>query len=393
MPSQVCTFSLGVEEEYQIIDPQTRALYSLAEPILHEASNEVGQDVQPEIHLSQIEIATPVCQTLMQVRRELQRLRCAVIKAAACFEKEIAAAGSHPFVRWQDQLMMPKKRYLVLEQRYQQFVREQSIFGCHVHVGVSDRETAIQVINHARIWLSPLLALTANSPFWWGTETGYASYRVAAVYAKWPQSGPPQLFSSLADYETLIRTLITMKSIEDARNLYWDMRVSERFPTVEIRVMDQCTTIDDAVMVAGLARALVHTCSEHVAQGVAVPQVRQEVLRFAHWQAARYGLAEELIDVRAGCAIPAWEMIERLLAFVRPALQAHGDWEEVSRLVDQTVRQGGGASRQRAIYQSTGSLQAVVDFVVAQTAAEVMEGAVLQQINSSGRIEPKDEKK
>jgi carboxylate-amine ligase len=374
MPSQTCVLSLGVEEEYQIIDPQTGALYSLAEPILHEASKEVGQDVQPEIHLSQIEIATPICQTLMQVRRELQRLRRAVIRAAAHFEKEIAASGSHPFARWQDQLMMQKERYLALERRYQQFAREQSVFGCHVHVGISDRETAVQVVNHARIWLSPLLALTANSPFWWGTETGYASYRAAAVYAKWPQSGPPQLFSSLADYEALTKTLITMKSIEDARNLYWDMRVSETFPTVEVRIMDQCTTIDDAVMAAGLARALVHTCSEHVEKGVAVPQVRQEILRFAHWQAARYGLNEELIDVRAGCAIPAREMIERFLNFVRPALQAYGDWEEISRLVDQTLRQGNGASRQRAIYRNTGSLQEVVAYLVAQTAAGTMEG-------------------
>ena len=364
-------FSLGVEEEYQIIDPQTRALCSLAEPILLEARNAIGQDVQPEIHLSQIEIATPVCQTLVQVRQELERLRRAVIRSAARFGKKIVAAGSHPFACWQDQLMTPEKRYLALEQRYQQFSREQSIFGCHVHVGVSDREMAIQIINHARIWLAPLLALTANSPFWWGTETGYASYRAAAVYAKWPQAGPPPFFASLADYEDLTRTLIRMRSIEDARNLYWDMRVSERFPTVEIRIMDQCTTIDEAIMMTGLARALVQICFEHVAQGVAAPQVRQELLRFANWQAARYGLDEELLDVRAGCAIPAWKMIEQLMDFVRPALQAHGDWEEICKLVDQTVQYGNGASRQRAIYQSTGSLQTVVDFVAAQTEAGI----------------------
>jgi glutamate---cysteine ligase / carboxylate-amine ligase len=373
MPSQTYDLSLGVEEEYQIIDPQTGALYSLAEPILHEASNEVGQNVQPEIHLSQLEIATPVCQTLAQVRSELQRLRHAVIKAAAHFDKEIAAAGAHPFARWQDQQMMQKERYLALEQRYQQFAREQSIFGCHVHVGISDRETAIQVCNHARIWLSPLLALSANSPFWWGTETGYASYRAAAVYAKWPQSGPPQLFSSLADYEDLTKTLITMKSIDSARNLYWDMRISELYPTVEVRIMDQCTTIDAAVMVAGLVRALVHTCLEQVEKGVAVPQVRQEILRFAHWQAARYGLDEELIDVCSGSAIPAGAMIAKFLNFVRPTLQAYGDWEEISRLVEQTLQQGNGAARQRAIYRNTGSLQAVVSFLVVQTAAGITE--------------------
>jgi carboxylate-amine ligase len=372
MLSQEFACSLGVEEEYQIIDPQTRALCSLAKPILREASKEIGQNVQSEIHLSQLEIATPVCQTLMHVRRELQRLRYAVIRAADHYDKQIAAAGAHPYANWQDQLMTPDERYLALKERYQQFVCEQSIFGCHVHVGISDRETAVQVINHARVWLAPLLALTANSPFWCGAETGYASYRTA-VYAKWPQSGPPQLFSSLADYEALTRTLVAMKSIENARNLYWDMRVSERFPTVEIRIMDQCTNIDEVIMIAGLVRALVHTCFEQVTKGVAVPQVRQEVLRFANWQAARYGLDEQLIDACAGCAIPAREMIDQLLDFVQPALQIYGDWEEISRLVGQVVQQGNGASRQRAIYRSTGSMQAVVDFIVMQTAAGITE--------------------
>lgn len=370
MPSLTQVLSFGVEEEYQIIDPETRTLCSLAEPILLEARNEAGQEVQPEIHLSQVEIATPVCQTLGQVRKELERLRHTLIRSAARFGKVIVAAGSHPFADWQDQLMTPGERYLALEKRYQQFAREQAIFGSHIHVSVSDREMAVQVINHARIWLAPLLALTANSPFWVGSDTGYASYRTG-IYAKWPQTGPTPLFASLADYEELIRTLSAMKCIGDARNLYWDMRVSERFPTVEIRIMDQCTTIDEAVMVAGLARALVHTCCEHAAQGVAVPNVRQEVLRFANWQAARYGLEDDLLDVRAGRPIAPWQLIEQLLDFVRPALQAYGDWEEVTRLVNQILQHGNGAIRQRAVYDNTASLEAVVDFLAAQTAAGI----------------------
>lgn len=368
MPSLTQVLSLGVEEEYQIVDPETRTLCALARPILLEANLKGGQDIQPEIQLSQIEVATPVCQTLKEIRRELTRLRRVVIRSANRFGKVIAAAGSHPFALWSDQPMTPGNRYLALEQRYQQFAREQAIFGSHVHVGVSDRERAIQIINHARIWLAPLLALTANSPFWEGRETGYASYRTG-IYAKWPQSGPPPVFASRAEYEELTRNLMAMGSIDDARNLYWDMRVSERYPTIEIRVMDQCTTIDQAVMVAGLARALVHTCSERVEQGIAVPNIRQEILRFAHWQAARYGLDEDLLDVQTGCAIPAWKLIEQLLEFVRPALQAYGDWEELSQLVEQTIQRGNGAARQRAVYHRTGSLQAVVDFVVTQTAA------------------------
>lgn len=386
MPSSTQVLSLGVEEEYQIVDPETRALCALARPILLEANLRGGQGVQPEIQLSQIEVATPVCQTLKQIRREVVRLRRAVMKSANRFGKVIAAAGSHPFAPWYDQPMTPEDRYLALEQRYQQFAREQAIFGCHVHVGVSDRERALQIINHARIWLAPLLALTANSPFWEGRETGYASYRTG-IYAKWPQSGPPPLFTSLAAYEELIRTLTAMRSIDDARNLYWDMRVSERFPTVEIRIMDQCTTVDQAVMAAGLARALVHTCSERVEQGIAVPNIRQEVLRFANWQAARYGLDEDLLDVQNGCAIPARTLIEQLLAFIRPTLQTYGDWEEISQLVEQTMQHGNGAAQQRAVYQRTGSLQAVVDFVVAQTATGTHgKGDAPRRSNQSGLL-------
>lgn len=377
MPSQDALFSLGVEEEYQLIDPQTRTLCSSAEAILREASQEVGQEVQSEIHLSQLEVATPVCQTLPQVRQELQRLRSAVIRAAERSDRQIAAAGTHPFAPWHEQQITPAERYLALEHQYQQFVREQAVFGCHVHVGVRDRELAVQIINHARVWLAPLLALTANSPFWGANETGYASYRTA-IYSKWPQAGPPHHFASLADYEELTRTLVAMGSIENARHLYWDMRVSERFPTVELRIMDQCSTIDETVLMAGLARGLVQSCGKQAMQGVPALEVRPEVLRFANWQAARYGLEGTLIDVRKGCAIPAEALLDALLDFVGPALQEQGDWEEVSRLLGQLLEHGNGATRQRAIYRATGSLQAVVDFVVAQTAVGIPEMSLTQ---------------
>lgn len=363
--AEACFF--GVEEEYQIIDPVTRELCSSAEPILLAAQKVLGSCAQHEIHLSQLEIATPICQTLSMLREELTRLRRGVIAAAAHFNKQIAASGSHPFSHWQRQSITPKERYQLLEQDFQQLVREQSIFGCHVHVGISDRSVALQVLNHARTWLSPLLALTANSPFWWGTDTGYSSYR-HVMWTRWPQAGPPQVFSSMAEYEALSRALLATRCIDDLSKIYWDIRLSEHYPTIEVRLMDVCTSIDEVVMIAGLVRALIRTCYEQVVQGKEAPPVRQELLRLAHWRAARYGLDEDLVDVHSESILPARQLITNFLHFLRPALEASCDWVEVSTLVQQTMRQGIGASRQRAIFQQTGQLESVVDLIVSETA-------------------------
>lgn len=367
MSAHPAAFSFGVEEEYQIIDPVTCELSSNGEAILQAARLALGKSVQPEIHLSQIEVATDVCLTLEQVRHELQRLRREVMVAAARSEKLVIAAGTHPFSHWSGQTITPQDRYLELERDYQQLAREQSIFGCHVHVGLSDRQTALHVMNHIRLWLSPLLALSANSPFWWGTDTGYASFRTEH-WARWPQSGPPQYFSTLREYEALTEMLRRTRSIEDLTRIYWDARLSERFPTIEIRVMDVCTTINDAVMIAGLVRALIATCHELVLCKKYAPPVRQELLRIAHWRAARYGLSEDLIDIPTMSTLPSRYVIENFLYFLRPALEKHGDWEEISTLVLATMRHGNGATRQRTIYQRTGSLQEVVHYLVRETA-------------------------
>ncbi len=367
MSPHVETFTIGVEEEYQIIDPVTRELSSDAEAVLHEARKTLGEEVQLEIHLSQIEVATPVCQTLAEVRDGLAHLRREVIAAAATQNKQIGASGSHPFSHWSRQHVTPYERYTSLEDEYQQLTREQSIFGCHVHVGLGDRELAIQVMNHMRPWLSLLLALSSNSPFWWGIDTGYASFRTE-VWARWPFSGPPPFFSSLADYQSLVTSLVASGSVAEATKIYWDMRLSERFSTIEVRVMDIFMTIDDAVMAAGLIRALVRTCYEQVLQGKPSLHVRHELLRAANWRAARYGLGTQLIDPLDECPRPAEEMMQQFLLLLRPALEAHDDWEEVSTHVDRMLKEGTGAMRQRVIYQRTGNLHDVVDFIVAETA-------------------------
>lgn len=359
-------FTIGVEEEYQIIDPTTRELRSRQQQILPIAKKTLGEEVQPELQLSQIETGTPVCRNLSEVRAQLVRLRRELIAAAAKDGNHIAAAATHPFSEWKEQQIAPKERYQALLQDYQQIAREAMTFGCHVHVGISDPEIAIGVMNRARVWLAPLLALAASSPFWFGTDTGYASYRTG-VWGRMPISGPPLIFSSQAEYQTVVEALVATGAVEEATKIYWDARLSERYPTVEFRVTDVCMTVDEAVMVAGLVRSLARTCYEQALADKPFPTTRHELIRAAHWRAARYGLETELIDVEEKRAIPAGDLIEKLLAFVRPALEDYGDWDEVSSLVQKTMQQGNGATRQREVYQRNGSLEEVVDFIVAET--------------------------
>jgi glutamate---cysteine ligase / carboxylate-amine ligase len=363
-------FTIGVEEEYLVLDPVTRDFRPDSLLLLDKARHTLGEQVQPEIQLSQIETATSICSTLADVRRELIHLRQGLFTAASQVGVHIAAAGTHPFADWKDQQTTPKERYQALLRDYQQLTREQGIQGCHIHVGLQDREIGVQVMNRVRPWLAVLLALAANSPFWLGEETGYASYRTE-IWTRWPTAGPPQAFDSLAQYRAVVQSLIATRSVDDATKIYWDVRLSERFNTIEFRVTDVCMTIDEAVMLAGLTRALVRTCLQEVIQQVPSPTVRPELLRTSHWRAARYGLEDELIDTRAEQAIPAHELVERLLSFVRPALEAEGDWSVVSSQVEQVLQHGNGATRQRQVYQRTGRLEDVVDFIVAETAKGV----------------------
>jgi len=359
-------FTVGVEEEYQIIESETRELHSQQQSILPEARAAVGDRVTPELYLSQIEIGTPVCRSLSEVRRELVRLRREVIAAAEREGNRIAAAGTHPFSHWGDQQLTPKARYVGIAQDYQQLAREQLIFGCHVHIGIRDREAAVQVMNRSRAWLAPLLALAANSPFWLGVDTGYASFRTE-VWRRWPMAGTQQVFASRAEYDQLVQALVGTESISDATKIYWDVRPSARFETVEFRVTDVCMTLDEAVMIAGLARSLAQTCYAQAVRDEPARHARPELLRAAKWRAARYGLDADLVDTESERAVPAAELVEKLLAFVRAALEESGDWDEISALVRETMRRGTGATRQRAAYARAGRLEDVVDLIVAET--------------------------
>lgn len=363
-------WTLGVEEEYQIIDPYTRELRPRAQRVLPRTETEPGQEIQHEFYLSQIESASQICPTLSDVRNELVRLRRSIIEAAAKDGNVIGASGTHPFSHWDRQHVTPKERYQSLIDDYQHLGRELIIFGFHVHVGVQDLSARVQVLNRARLWLTPLLALAANSPFWLGTDTGYASYR-SEVWIRWPTAGPPSVFASREEYNATVQALIATGAIQDASKIYWDIRIPDRHPTLEFRVTDVCMTVDEAVMIAGLVRALTRACYTQYECDEPLQAVRPEVLRAAHWRAARYGLDDELVDVVNSRLIPAASLVESMLEFVRPALEDAGDWQDVSMLVHDTLKRGNGARRQRAAFERAGRMEDVVDLIVSETAKGV----------------------
>lgn len=359
-------FTVGVEEEYQIVNPTTRELSSRAARILSKAKQTVGEEVQPELYLSQIEIGTSICRSIVEVREELVRLRRGLIEEAGRDGSRIAAAGTHPYSHWGEQHLTPKDRYHGIAEDYQQLAREHLIFGCHVHVGINDREVAIQVMNRARAWLAPMLALAANSPFWLGVDTGYASFRTE-IWRRWPMAGTPQVFASRAEYDRLVDVLVATGSVTDATKIYWDARPSARFETLEFRVTDVCLTVNEAVMIAGLARSLARTCYQQAVRDEPLKHVRPELLRAAKWRAARYGLDADLIDTVSGSAVSARELIDRFLAFLRPSLEELGEWDEISALTYETVERGNGAARQREAFAREGRLEDVVDLIVEET--------------------------
>ena len=356
------SFTIGVEEEYLLVDAETLELRPRAEDVVVTARESLGDQVQHELSLSQIEVETPVCGSLEEVRRELVRLRREVTAAGEASGSRVVAGGTHPFTTWLGQAITPKERYERMAEEYRLTAWQQLICGCHVHVGLDDPEDVIGVIDRCRPWLPSLLALSANSPFWEGFDTGYASYRLQ-LWERWPMTGTPDVFGSRAAYDELVGALMATGSISDPTKLYWDVRPSVRFPTVEVRIADVCPTVDEAVMITGLARSLVRTClARPTAQ-----EPRGELVRAARWRAARYGLDGQLVDVDACVSRPARDVIGELLAFLRPDLEEHGEWDQVAGLVQEALDHGNGARRQREVYERTGSLRAVVDWLLEET--------------------------
>ena len=359
-------FTVGVEEEYQIVDATTLALRPRAPRILPDAARELGGEVQPELLESQIEIGTPVCTTLEEVRAELTRLRTTVDDAARRADSRIVAIATHPFSDWLGQTITAQERYERLERDFQQIAREQLICGCHVHVCIPDPERCVEVMDRVRGWLPTLLALSANSPFWSGFDTGYASYR-AEVFSRFPATGIPTAMGNRAGYDSVVADLKAVGAIDDGSFLYWDVRPSTKFETLEFRVADVVLSVDEAVMIAALCRSLARTESRAVEEGRPAVRPRPEVLQAARWRASRYGLDGELVDVFGLRARPSASCVAALLDHVRPDLEDHREWDEVHGLVEWVLAAGNGAARQRAAAERAGSLRAVVELAVEET--------------------------
>lgn len=359
--------SVGVEEEYQIVDAESGYLRPDCESLMAGlGADGEGAEIHHELHLTQIEMASPVCTTLDEVRNQVADVRGRLVAAARRVGAELVAAGTHPMLPADEDDLTPKPRYLSMAMQYQQLARDLRIFGCHVHVDMPDREMGVQVMNHVRRWLPALQALTANSPYWQGEDTGYASYR-RELWVQWPMAGPPLPFDDATALNHCVHDLIKAGAIEDATRIYWDVRLPERVPTIEFRVMDVMTRIEETVACVGLIRALVERCQRDVEAGVPAPTVRPEILTVAMWQAARYGIAEQLIDAATCRKVPASEHLEELLDFVRDPLEAAGDYGTVQSAVQRMVELGGGAARQRAILRE-GTLRDLVRRLAEHTA-------------------------
>ena len=355
--------TLGVEEEYHLVDAETMALADAPE-VVARARVLLGEQAQEEISTSQLEVVTPVLTTLAQVRDSLAQLRRGADAAAREHGCRILPAGTHPFSSWLEQRLTEDARYDEIRSRLGLLALQQLIAGTHVHVCVPDLELAVRVLDRLRPDLPVLLALSGSSPFWEGTDTGYASYRTP-WFARFPVTGSSELLRDRATYEALVQGLVASGVVENASHLYWDARVSTRFPTVEVRVADTCPSLDDAVLQAGLARALVRTAATDARADRPFPEPRPELVRAARWRAARDGLEGGLLDLRTGSLRSPAEVVRDLLARLRDDLERAGEWEEVRALAEQALARGTSAAAQRRTAAS-GGLVAVARAVVAQ---------------------------
>jgi carboxylate-amine ligase len=375
---------VGVEEELLVVDPTGRPV-PLGPEALEVASrrgegetpeeHDNGDDqpaahLVPELKAQQVELGTPVCRTLAEVDAELRFWRGRADAAATAVGARVAALATSPVAV--APIRTEGERYERMLDVFALTADEMLTCGCHVHVSVEDDEEGVAVLNRIRVWLPVLTALTANSPFWQGADTGYASYRSRAWH-RWPSAGPTGLFADAADYHRLIDAVLATGTVLDSGMVYFDARLSENWPTVEIRTADVALRVEDAVTLAGLVRGLVETAAGEARDGTPPPGVPAEVLRVAAWRAGRSGLSGDLVHPGTGRPAPAAEVLAALLEHVRPALADAGDEQRVENGVSAVLHRGTGAELQRRVYRETGDLAAVVRAAVDLTAGETPE--------------------
>ncbi|MCZ2861100.1 carboxylate-amine ligase [Blastococcus sp. VKM Ac-2987] len=366
-PPAVVGATVGVEEEFHLVDPETFELTpapGLAEAVLR---HDFGERVHPEISTTQLETATGICRTLGELRAELAATRAQARAAAAGAGVALLPASTHPSAGWRQQVLTPAPRYEAMVQRWAGLAARQDITGCHVHVGVPDLDTAVAVLDRARPYLPLLLAMTGSSPFHDGADTGYESYRTL-WWGRWPHTGVPEPLGSGARYREVVAGLVAAGVVADASHVYWDLRPSSHLPTVEFRLADVCSDVEDAVLHAALVRSLVRVLAARAERDEPVPVIRPELLRAARWRAARDGLTGQLFDPVAGALVDARTAVDGLLGELADDLADRGEEDEVRELVRRLFGRGTSAVRQRAVWRRTGDLRQV-------TAAVVREGS------------------
>ena len=363
------SLTIGIEEEYQIIDPETRELKSYITEILSGDSLLVAE-LKPELHQSMVEIGSKVCRSPQEVREELIRLRGMVMDLAADSGLVIAAAGTHPFSLWSKQEITPMERYMGVRHDLQDLAQQLLIFGTHIHIGIEDRNFMIEAMNVSRYLLPHVLALSTSSPFWQGRRTGLKSYR-SIIFRNFPRTGVPPLLASYGEYEELLHTLVATGCVPDGSKIWWDARPHHLYPTLEFRVCDICTRVDEAVCLAAILQAIVAKIWKLRRDNLTFRLYPPAMVDENKWRAVRFGLDGKLIDFGKGVELPARELLTEMLEwFVDDVVDELGSRREVEYAF-QIMRGGTSADRQLAVYEQTQDLRSVVDRIVSETAEGV----------------------
>jgi carboxylate-amine ligase len=374
IPQAMHRFTLGVEEEFQIVDPQTWELRSHVSELLASSAPMLGDQIKRELHQSIVEVGTRICGDVSELGREIFRCRRELTLAAERVGLAVAAAGTHPFSKWENQVLSPGVRYESIVEELQQLARSLLIFGLHVHVGVPDRHAMIELMNEVRYFLPHLLALSTSSPFWRGRDTGLKSYRTT-VFRRFPRTGVPDRYDSWSDYENYVQLLVDLNCIDDGRKIWWDVRPHPTFGTLEFRVCDVPTRAEAAIMLGALVQAIVVKLYRLRARNLGFRIYRRALIEENKWRAARYGIDGKLVDFGTRRELPMRQLALELLEFVDDVVDELGSRREVE-YIHTVLREGTSADRQLEVFRRTHDLRAVVQHVVAETRAGVdREGA------------------
>ena len=362
------TFSIGIEEEYQTIDPVTFDLCShIAAEIIAKGKRQLDERIKAEMHQSVVEVGTGVCRNMAEARADIVNLRRSMITLARENGLLLCAGATHPFADWREQDIYPDERYRQVVEDMQLVARSNLIFGLHVHVGIEDRETGIHLMNQIRYFLPHLLALSSNSPFWLSMNTGLKSYR-CKVFDKFPRTNIPDTFTSWSDYENFINLLIRTNCIDNAKKIWWDVRPHPFFSTIEVRICDIPLRVDESLAIAALIQATMAKLYKLHSRNQGFRLYSRSLIMENKWRAARYGLDGKMVDFGLETEVPVRDLMLEYLDFVDDVLDELGSREEVS-YVRTMLERGSGADRQLKVFEETKDLKQVVEYMVEETQA------------------------